>query len=705
MSRETPRRLPWRPFGREARDTFFLLGLIAATLAPHADHLPLWCVSLAGVVLGWRAWLAAGNRPLPGRWTLVVVLGLAVAGVWLQYRMILGREPGIALLALLMGLKTLELRARRDAFVVFFLGFFLVLTNFLYSQSLLTALWTLGCTWGLLTALVLAQMPLGQPHLALAARQAARVTLWGLPVMVALFLLFPRIGPLWGIPSDGAGRTGLSDRLQFGAMSEIANDSSVALRLKVLEGTADPRQWYFRGPVLGDFDGRNWEAADTLPVREAAAPRRGQASPSPGAGDDLPASLPLEQRRARASNAVLRYEQTLEPLRIRVLPLLEQATDRAGDVLPLEDLHLELDREHVWRSPRPLTGRVRFRHDAWPAASVLVQQLPEQELAPYRHLPPGLNPRSVAFAQALSRQPALARLPDEQRPAAYTAALLSHLHDQPFTYTLSPGRYGEASPHLVDEFWFDRRLGFCEHFASAYVVMMRAMGVPARIVTGYQGADPEPQDGFWIVRQSNAHAWAEYWQAGQGWVRVDPTAAVAPERIRFGRTLEVPQGLVGSMLGTVNPDLWRRLRNAWEGIDNRWQQWVLGYSRQDQFGLLKKLGFESPDWTALGQAAAGLIAAVLGIGLAWAQWQSRPHDAWTRQRLHIQRDLRRRGIELPLHQSYSAWARMLEARLGEPAAEAARLMRGWDQARYARADTRATPPWRQAWRRALQQLR
>ena len=676
--------LRWRPPGREARDTFFLLGLITATLLPHADHLPAWCLALAGLVLGWRAWLAAGNRPLPGRWTVAAVLGVAVLANWLQFRTLLGREPGITLLVLLMGLKTLELRARRDAFVVFFLGFFLVLTHFLYSQSLLTALWTLVCTWGLLTALVLAQMPLGQPHLALAARQAARVTLQGLPVMVALFLLFPRIGPLWGIPADGVGRTGLSDRLQFGAISEIANDQSIAMRLRVLDGPADPRQWYFRGPVLSEFDGRSWTASDALPTGE----------PAP---DDA-------QRQARTAGPRLRYELTLEPLRIRILPMLERDPAQAGEALQLEELRLELDREHVWRTPRPITERLRFQHVAHPAVAALPQRLEAAELADYLLLPPGLNPRSLAFARALAQRPEMAALPAPQRPAAASQALLRHLNEQPFSYTLSPGRYGEQSPHLIDEFWFDRRLGFCEHFASAFVVMMRAMGVPARIVTGYQGADPEPQDGFWVIRQSQAHAWAEYWQPGQGWVRVDPTAAVAPNRIQRGLTLEPPAGLVGSMLGTVSPDLWRRLRNAWETLDNRWQQWVLGYTRQDQFQLLSKLGFDSPDWTALGQLAAGLIAAVLGLALAWNAWQSRPHDAWTRQRLQVQRDLARLGVQAPLHLSYAHWAAALETGLGPDAQAAASLLRGWDLERYGARPAGQPAPWRSAWRQALRRI-
>ena len=249
-----------RALTRDCRDTLFLLATIAAVVLPHADHLPLWTTALSTAILGWRAWLAWRAKPLPGRWALVGVLLVGASLTWLTHRTLLGREAGITMLAVLMSLKTLELRARRDAFVVFFLGFFLVLTQFLYSQSLLMGLWMLLSVWALLSSVVLAQMPVGQPSLALAARLALRTTALGLPVMVLLFLLFPRIAPLWGIPAETLGRTGLSDQMAFGALSEIASDDSIALRLRFgadHQGAPPPPEArYFRGPVLSHFDGR-----------------------------------------------------------------------------------------------------------------------------------------------------------------------------------------------------------------------------------------------------------------------------------------------------------------------------------------------------------------------------------------------------------------------------------------------------------------
>ena len=222
----------WSRLPRDARDTLFLLGVIGWTVLPHVWHLPFWCSLLTVLMLLWRAQLAISNAPLPGRWALVAVLLVAAGLTFWSFKTLLGKEPGVTLAVVLMALKTLELRARRDAFVVFFLGFFLILTHFLYSQSLPVAAAMLVSVWGLLTALVLAHMPVGQPSLRQAGRLAARTALLGAPIMALLFMLFPRIGPLWGVPQDGQARTGLSNSMRMGSVAEVAQDESVAMRLR-----------------------------------------------------------------------------------------------------------------------------------------------------------------------------------------------------------------------------------------------------------------------------------------------------------------------------------------------------------------------------------------------------------------------------------------------------------------------------------------
>ena len=248
----------WRQWPRDMRDTLFQLVVIGWTVMPHLSHLPLWCGALTALVLAWRVQLALSSGPLPGRWKVMAVLAVAVGLTLWTERTLLGKEAGVTLLVVLMALKTLELRARRDAMVVFFLGFFLVLTHCLYSQSLLTALAMLVSTWGLLTALVLANMPVGKPPLWRAARVAARSALLGLPLMAALFMLFPRFGPLWGLPQDSGGRTGLSGTLRLGGMADLANDESIAFRVRFDGLEPPPEALYFRGPVLSRFDGIEW---------------------------------------------------------------------------------------------------------------------------------------------------------------------------------------------------------------------------------------------------------------------------------------------------------------------------------------------------------------------------------------------------------------------------------------------------------------
>ncbi|MBA4344557.1 MAG: DUF3488 domain-containing protein [Methylibium sp.] len=664
---------------RETRDTLFLLFAIACTVLPHADHLPAWCTALTVAMLGWRGLLAWRGQTLPGRWSLGLMLALVAGLTLLSHRTLLGREAGITMLVMLMAMKTLELRARRDAFVVFFLGFFLVLTQYLYSQSLLTALWTLLSVWALLTALVLAQMPVGQPSLRLAAGQAARTTAIGLPVMVLLFVLFPRIAPLWGVPSDSVGRTGLSSEMQFGAMAEIANDDSIAMRLR-FEGPPPPAAaLYFRGPVLTRFDGRRWRAMGSSQAAIAAA--------APITPAQSQAAAPQVQGTA------LRYELTLEPLRLSVLPLLEMSPQAPGSELQADGLTLRRSLDLQWLAPRPITERLRLgqqvaylEHRSGVDASPL-------SLQPYLELPQGRNPGTLAWAASLRSQARFNGLDNGPLAEALVAAVLQHLRQEEFIYTLTPGKYGETGEHLIDEFWLERRLGFCEHFSAGFVVVMRALGVPARIVTGFQGADPELQDGYLVVRNAQAHAWAEVWIEGRGWLRVDPTAAVAPERVDLSRVLSPTPGALAGAFTQMNPALWRSLRRGWETLNNRWQQTVLNYSRSDQFDLLKRMGWSSPDWQALGQLSAALIAFLALGGAGWAAWQARPHDAWSRQRAAVLRELKQLGLPALAHQGPRQWATLLEQRFGHAlAAPASALLNTLEQQRYSQ---RAAP---QSWR-------
>lgn len=654
---------------RETRDTLFHLFVIAWAIAPHLTHLALWCGVLTGLLLLWRLRLALGGGALPGRWAVSGLLVLAAALTLWSERTLLGKEAGITMLVVLMALKTLELRARRDALVVFFLGFFLVLTHFLYSQSLGTGLWLLAAVWGLLTALTLAHMPVGRPALWRAGAVAARAALLGVPLMVALFVLFPRIGPLWGLPQDAQGRTGLSGSLRLGGLASIAEDDAVALRLRFFGAVPRPEQMYFRGPVLASFDGREWT-------------RGGARFPN-----GLPPAPELELR-----GAPVRYEMTLEPSRLPLLPLLEMTPDRADTAPQLPGWQARLRDDGQWQLERPLHERVRVQAGSWmdhrhgPRAYTA-------ELRDFVRLPADANPRTLQWALALQNRPELA----DADARTLAQAVLRHIRDGAYTYTLEPGPYGTVND-AIDEFWLDRKLGFCEHFASAFVVVMRALGVPARIVTGYQGTDAEPVDGWYIVRQRNAHAWAEIWQPGEGWLRMDPTAAVAPERVQRGRSLAPRPGLMAGAVDSLSPALATRLRNAWEAVNNRWNQWVLNYSRGQQFDLLRELGFESPSWEDLAKLLIGLLCGGALAGAGWAWWDRHHQDPWQRLQARVLRRLQALGVAVAPHHPPRERAARARAALGSAGQEVAALLEELERQRYGgpAAPAAAGPGW---WRR------
>jgi len=643
---------------RDTRDTLFQLAVIGWTIAPHLLHLAPWCTPMVLGLLGWRAVLAWRGGALPNRWVVTAILVVAALLTLWAERTLLGKEAGITLLVVLMSLKTLELRARRDALVIFFLGFFLVLTHFLYSQSLATGLWLLVAVWGLLTALVLAHMPVGRPPLWRAGGLAARTAALGVPVMVVMFVLFPRIGPLWGLPQDAAGRTGLSGSLRLGGVASVAEDDSIAMRVRFEGPAPDPGSLYFRGPVLSSFDGREWtRLVPSFPV--AARPR-----------------LELELR-----GPALRYELTVEPSRLALLPMLEITPDRPEAAPRIEGWMLTLRPDAQWQVDRPITDRVRVSATAWPQA----RHGPRQAVIGLRDLvdlPPGGNPRILQWAAQWRQQPGLAQA--DARTLA--SAVLDHIRQGEFIYTLEPGPY---AGHAIDEFWLDRKLGFCEHFASAFVVVMRALDVPARLVTGYQGADAVPQDGWYVVRQSNAHAWAEIWQPGEGWLRVDPTAAVAPERIRRGQGIARPPGLVAGAMARFDPALAASLRGAWETLNNRWNQWVLNYARGQQFDLLRALGFEAPSWQDLASALITVLCAAALGGAGWAWWDRHRQDPWQRLQQRVQQRLHALGVAVQPHHGPRTRAQFVRQALGVRGEALAAQLEALDRQRY--GNPQATP--------------
>ena len=643
---------------RDARDTLFLLAVIAWVVLPQVGNLPLWCSGLAAGVLVWRGWLAITARPLPGTWWLLGLLGVTLGATLFTHRTLLGRDAGVTLIVVLLALKTLELRARRDAFVIFFLGFFTMLTNFFFSQSLLTAAAMLIALLGLLTALVNAHLVVGRPPLAASLKTASGMALLGAPIMAVLFLLFPRMAPLWGIPSDAmTGRSGLSASMQVGNIASLALDSSIAMRIK-FEGRPPPQpDLYFRGPVLSSFDGREWRP---MP------PRLAQRLPASGLA---------------VSGTPVNYEVTLEPNNRPWIFVMEAAA-QAPRVPGVETV---MTPDLQWLANRPITDIVRYSASSYPSfrhGPISARGNALIGLQEYVDLPPGFNPRTLQLAMDLRRTPELATAD----AATLVAAVLDRLRTGGYRYTLDPGVSGQ---HSADEFWFDTREGFCEHIASAFVVLMRALDVPARVVTGYQGGELNGVDGFWVVRQSDAHAWAEVWQAGRGWVRVDPTSAVAPSRIGSLQRLVPPSGVFAGAIGTISPDLAARLRQGWEALNNGWNQWVLNYTQSKQLNLLKNLGFESPSWEDLSYLLIGIVVLVSLCGAAWTLWEHTQHDPWLRLLARARKKLAAAGLNVPPQAPPRELARLAGLHFGTGAATQIQALQSWllrmEQVRYAPA--------------------
>ncbi|MGA8515028.1 MAG: DUF3488 and transglutaminase-like domain-containing protein [Burkholderiaceae bacterium] len=621
-----------RHLPRDARDALFLLCVIVWVILPQVNHLPWWCSVLVVGVLLWRGSLACNSQPLPSVWWRMGLLAVTIGATLVTHKTLLGRDAGVTLIVVLLCLKTLELRARRDAFVIFFLGFFTMLSNFFFSQSLLTAAAMLLALMGLLTALVNAHMQVGKPPLLDSAKVAGKLVLLGAPIMAVLFVLFPRLAPLWGIPSDGlAGRSGLSNSMQVGTIASLALNDTIALRVKFEGATPLQSEMYWRGPVLSRFDGKEWKPSNAQFSGRYSAPANLQTTGTP-----------------------IQYQVTLEQSNRPWIFVLDAATEPPK----VPGYEVTMTNDLQWLGNRPVTDIVRysaqssprFRHG--PLTKVLALQ-------DFVALPAGFNPRTLQLAADLRRDPRFA----QADAAILVPEVLTRLRTGGYTYTLEPGVYGQ---HTADEFWFDKKEGFCEHIASSFVILMRALDVPARIVTGYQGGDLNNVDGFWNLRQSDAHAWAEVWQAGQGWLRVDPTGAVSPGRIGQFQRLTAPQGAVAAAFGTVfSPTLAAQLRAAWEATNNAWNQWVLNYSQSKQLDLLRNVGFSSPSWADLSYLLIGIIVGVSLIGAAWTLYSRSQHDPWLRLLHAARKRLEKAG--LPSHEGTPprALAGLAQARWGE----------------------------------------
>ncbi len=568
----------------------WLLGAVAVAALPHATSVAPWVLAallLAGL---WRLLASARRWRLPGRWSRIGLTLGATFAVTLSYRRISGVDAGSALLIVMLALKLLETRSARDRGVVVLIAWFLLFAGFLREQALWSAAQLFaGVIFGTLALLQSARR--GTPLAPLpAGAHVLRTAVLALPLALALFLLFPRIpSPFWALPTGAAGgRSGLTDEISPGDISSLALSDEVAFRVRFFGPVPEPAQLYWRGPVLDRFDGRRWRASSITPREAPAAPRQ------------------------RPGTTTFEYESVLEPSGQRWLLPLETPLEWS---VPGATLSASLE----LRSLMPLDQRAAWRGRSQPTGEMRAPRAPD---AADEFLPASSNPRTRALAAQLRR--------DTGSAEAFLASALRLFREQPFFYTLQPPPLG-TDP--VDAFLFETRSGFCEHYASAFAVLARAAGLPARVVAGYQGGERNPFGDYWIVRQSDAHAWTEVWLEGR-WVRFDPTAAVAPERIELG--LDAATGRTAADLPLLGSgSLAERLALSWDAANAAWDRWVLAFGPDAQMALMRQAGLRQPLARDLVWALAitmGLLMGGLTLGFLWLGHRRRDPiaAAWAR---------------------------------------------------------------------------
>lgn len=529
------------------------LAALAFSVVPHLQFLPVWVSGIFFTCSIWRFLVERKRWRLPPAWLRIVVSLLCFVGVLASYESVSGVGPGSALLVVMAALKLMETKLRRDQFVLLFISIFLVMSSLLREQYLWSLPYLIASVTFTMTAWL--RMSNARPtRLRQNFNTAARLMLYAAPLTIAMWIFFPRIAtPFWAVPIDtSSGTSGLSEQMSPGDISSLSLSDAVAFRV-VFQGDAPPPEdRYWRGLVLTNFNGRTWSGND----------------PSIGS---------RSRRDVEYLGTPIQYQVTMEPTRQHWVFALDIPYEVSLDGASMAR------QQQIFRM-QPIDQRVSFNAVSHTDYRIN-NQLQDWSRRHYTMLPPKSNPQATALAL-------------EMREAAgsdevFINRVLSKFNTEEFFYTLEPPPLG-SNP--VDRFLFDTRQGFCEHYASAFAMLMRAAGIPARIVLGYQGGEINPLGKYMIVRQADAHAWTEVWLPGRGWYRVDPTAAVAPERIEAGRSAAMFDG-IGANWGLRAPSqLLYQLQMTWDALNAGWNEWILGYGPENQNRFMESMGMDDPDW-------------------------------------------------------------------------------------------------------------
>ena len=596
----------------ETKRLSWTAAIVVGTSLPHWPSLSAWMPVLLLAAIAWRFGIALFRWPAPPRVVHRVLAVGALVGVLTQYRTLNGVEAGSALLVVMVALKFLESHNQRDQLVLIMISYFLLFASLLTDRGPLAAAYVLVLVW--LTTVALIQI--GRRGEFLPYRTtgllSGRLLLHALPVMIVLFVLFPRLpGPLWGLPgSTGSGATGLDDTMSPGDITNLGLSDEIAFRVEFESTVPRANDLYWRGPSLANFNGRTWSMLQGM--------RRGER-----------VADTIEYRGEPTT-----YRVMLEPNARNWAFALDMPRQWSGD----RALRMGSDYQLGYYFGAPSSRRLDYRvtsHVDYRAR----EPLNARDVEVFRALPPDSNPRARVLAESW--------LADGPSAATIVERAMEYLRSQPFQYTLTPPPLGA---HPVDEFLFETREGFCEHYASALTFLLRVAGLPARVVMGYQGGELNGLGGYYIIRQSDAHAWTEVWLEDRGWTRVDGVAAVAPERVALGIGRFAAEGSAAAA-AALRTSFRRQAALLWDALNIRWNTWIIGYGPDLQRALLSSLGFDNlrraqryAVLLGLTVVATVVLAAVLSFYLSWRHRRRAPLDAAARCFAQFGRKLERLDV-------------------------------------------------------------
>lgn len=623
------------------------LAALVLAIAPHLQFLPVWISAAFVACATWRFVIERRRAALPPTWFRATLALSCFLGVLATYSSVSGVGPGSALLTVMAALKLLETRKRRDQFVLLFISIFLVMSALLREQHM----WSLPYLLVALLLIMTAWLRMSAARQETAGhsfRTSGRLILYALPLALAMWVFFPRIAtPFWQVPIDtSAGTSGLNDTMSPGDISSLSLSDELAFRVSFEDPAPASRHLYWRGLVLHRFNGRTWSGNGPMPSNNT-----------------------LERSKIAVSGDPVNYTVTLEPTRQQWI--------------------FALDLPYAWDLPRTSMGRQQQLSREFPidqriaySATSYLEYRSDANLAEtfrgwYLDLPENSNPKTAELARSMYAEAG--------SQAAFIDAVLRKFHEEQYFYTLQPPALGRDP---VDSFLFETRQGFCEHYASAFAVMMRAADIPARIVLGYQGGELNPQAEHLIVRQSDAHAWVEVWFPRVGWRRVDPTAAVAPERIESGMSGSRLNGAAAAW-GLSTPSAFlHRLGLSWDAVNARWNELVLGYGPENQNRFMQWLGMEQPDWRKMMFTLLGIVFTLILLLSVVLTWRYRAPRADQALRLY-QRFVKKTRIPMTIGETPTAFAQRARSgsRLDDTTVE--KITAAYLAARYGAPDARA----------------